>query len=74
MRFMLTDEAPIPKMLPDGKVALIIAGHPDIHVPRDVARRFCGDMLFLIDEWERRPPAPRKTGNICPFERKPPEH
>lgn len=69
---MFTDEAPVPKMLPDGTVVLSIAGHPDIHVPHKVVRRFCSDTLLLIREWEREA-ARRKQGNICHFKR-PPGH
>jgi hypothetical protein len=72
MRSMVTDEAPVPSILPDGTVVLVIGGHPDIHVRHDIVRRFCSDTLFLIDQWERQQRAPR-TSNVCRF-KKPPGH
>jgi hypothetical protein len=70
MRSMVTDEAPVPRMLADGTVVLAIGGHPDIHVDHEVVRRFCSDTLFLIDEWERKRRVP-KRGNVCPFGKRP---
>lgn len=60
-------------MLPDGTVVLVIGRHPDIHVPREVVRRFCSDTLFLIEEWERKRGVP-KPSNVCPFRGKRPRH
>lgn len=75
MRSLVTDEAPMPKILPDGTVVLVFrdGSHPEVHVDHKVVRRFCSDVMFLIDEWERKQPV-RKRGNVCRFERKPPRH
>lgn len=68
MRTIFTDEAPVPE-IKGGLVTLTFKGdaHPTVATPRKVIRQFCSDVLFLLDEDERKP------DNVRPF-RKGGEH